>query len=167
MAVTYEPIASVTLSTSANSVSIDNIPGTYTDLVVVAFARSTGAATTLGATMRLNDDSGSNYSWTLLEGNGNAPSTNRGTSATRLRLFGDFPTSDYSISVISFMNYANTNVFKTALARHSMASVGSGVIVGLWRSTSAITKMTFFSNDNGGDDLASGTTYSLYGIKAA
>ena len=166
MASTYEPIASVTLSASANSVSLDNIPATYTDLVVVAWAQSTGAASTLGATMRLNDDSGSNYSWTLLEGSTSAVS-NRGTSANRLRLFGDFPTSNYSISVISFMNYANTNVFKTALARHSMASVAAGCIVGLWRSTSAITKMTFFSNDSGGDDLASGTTYSLYGIKAA
>jgi hypothetical protein len=45
---------------------------------------------------------------------------------------------------------------------------GSGAvwqIVGLWRSTSAITSINFFSST--GNNFAIGTTATLYGIKNA
>jgi hypothetical protein len=65
---TYEPIASTTLGTASGTISFDSIAATWTDLVLVL---NFGVATA-GPTIRLrfNDDSGSNYSYTYLGGNG-------------------------------------------------------------------------------------------------
>jgi hypothetical protein len=62
------------------------------------------------------------------------------------------------------MSYTNTNVYKTVLTAAARAGTGVDRIVGLWRSTSAITSVTLFTPDA---DMASGTTLSLYGIKAS
>lgn len=171
MPATYEPIASQTLGTSAASVEFSSIPGAYTDLVIVCMVQSTGAPTVQGGTMRINGDTGSNYSHTILYGTGSGVGSHRifGTNASRMRVFGDVPTSGFQFSRITLMSYANTNVNKTVLNEHGSAVSGDtvGRIVGLWRSTAAITSVTLFSNDDGADSFTSGSTFALYGIKAA
>jgi hypothetical protein len=63
------------------------------------------------------------------------------------------------------MNYANTTTYKTVLTRANAAASGVDASVGLWGSTAAITSITF--------DLplvrtiSTGSTFTLYGIKAA
>ena len=64
-------------------------------------------------------------------------------------------------NILQVMNYANTNIYKTALARRGEGGFGVDAYVGLWRSTSAINAITVFSPNS-----FSGTL-SLYGIKAA
>lgn len=169
MAVTYEPIASQTLGSTVNSATFSNIPGTYTDLVLRMALKSSGAATITGPTLRVNSDSGSNYSFTVLSGNGSSASSNRvgGTNGDRLRFGEVIETDNFSPCVVHFFSYANTNVYKTLLCESAAPSLSVGRIVGLWRSTSAITSITVYSTDNGADDLVSGSTLSLYGIKAA
>jgi hypothetical protein len=63
------------------------------------------------------------------------------------------------------MNYANTTTQKTILNRHGYV-LGSNITryaVGLWRSTAAITSITF-TPANG---FEAGTNFTLYGILAA
>jgi hypothetical protein len=62
------------------------------------------------------------------------------------------------------MNYSNATTYKTALARTSEDGVAAAY-VGLWRSTSAITSITIDKGSS--DNFASGSTFTLYGIKAA
>jgi hypothetical protein len=163
---TYEPITSQTLGSSAASVTFSDIPATYTDLVIVCFAKSTGAASSAGGTLRLNSDTGSNYSHTILYGTGSAAASIRG-AGDRMRVFGDIPTGEFTATTIQLMSYANTNVNKTVLSSYADAGALVARIVGLWRSTAAITSVSLFSNDAGADSFASGSTFSLYGIKAA
>jgi hypothetical protein len=63
------------------------------------------------------------------------------------------------------MNYANTTTFKTVLHRMAFAGNATEAGVGLWRKTpEAITSMELFAN---GTTWISGTSFTLYGIKAA
>lgn len=169
MPATYEPIASTTLGTAASSLTFDNIPGTYTDLVIVAHVKSVTAAGTTGGTARFNGDTGSNYSHTILYGTGSTAASTRiyGTNASRFRLMNDIPTGEYAIATIQVMSYANTNVNKTVLSSWADAGALVGRTVALWRSTSAVTSITLFGNDDGADNFATGSTFALYGIKAA
>lgn len=165
MAVTYEPIASTTLGSDSATIEFTSIAATWTDLVLVLMARNTNASTDRQIRLRFNSDTGSNYSYTDIRGNGSTVSSNRGSSQTFI-LAGLAEDADdaHSISVMHIQSYANTNVYKTVLA--AGASPGNRVdrTVGLWRDTSAISTVTLALN---GDNYQSGATASLYGIKAA
>jgi len=62
------------------------------------------------------------------------------------------------------MNYSNATTFKTALTRWGLGNAETNTTVGLWRSTSAITSVTVLP---GAGNLATGSTFSLYGVKNA
>jgi hypothetical protein len=166
---TYEPIASTTLGTASGTISFDSIAATWTDLVLVL---NFGVATA-GPTIRLrfNDDTGSNYSYTYLGGNGTSASSSRQSSQTSgsigLNVAGA-ATGTENVVVAHIMSYANTNVFKTVLGAGAAASREADRVVSLWRSTSAITKVTV---SPGGSfptyNFNSGATASLFGVKAA
>lgn len=168
MAVTYEPIASQTLGSDTANVTFSSIPGTYTDLRLVAFARSNRAAANDFLLLRFNSDTGSNYSRTYLYGNGTSALSTRNSNLT-LATVDSIPansaTADtFSATAIDFMSYANTNVFKTVLSRNADTSL-VGATVNLWRSTSAITTILLYPEN--GTNLKAGSTFALYGIKAA
>lgn len=159
MPTTYEPIATTTLSSAQSSVTLSSIPGTYTDIVIII----NGTNSTSEGAFRFycNSDTGSNYSWTQLYGDGSSAASNRGSNDTRMTLGRQATTA--STSIVQFMNYANTTTNKTAIGRGSPTTIVTAN-VGLWRSTAAITQLVI---SNEGGNIASGTTFTLYGIKAA
>lgn len=160
MAVTYESIASNTLGSAQATVSFNSISGSYTDLIlVVSGATSSG---TQGITIQVNSDTGTNYSRTILQGDGSAAGSSRESNATTTAL-GVLDTG-LGNSIFHFMNYANTTTYKTILARGNAAGSQTRAAVGLWRSTSAITSITLGLQAN---NFISGTIFALYGVKAA
>jgi hypothetical protein len=174
MPTTYEPIATTTLGNSTTrDFGFSSIPSIYTDLRVVIVGRITGiTASNIQTRLRMNSDSGSNYSNTLLQGNGSTISSSRETSVTSAA-FGNFPatasTDLVGLATIDIFNYAGST-FKTFLGTMSDDANGSGLVernVGLWRSTSAITSIDFSVNFSIGWYWYTGTTATLYGIKAA
>ena len=92
MAITYEPIATTTLGTSASSVTFSTIPGTYTDLVLVVAGTS---AATNGNEMQFNGDTGNNYSFTLLYGTGSAAVSSRNSNISLLMLGAQIPINQF------------------------------------------------------------------------
>ena len=67
----YESIATVTVgSGGAANVEFTSIPSTYAHLQVRAIFRNANATDT--TFMRINSDTGSNYAWHTLRGNGSA-----------------------------------------------------------------------------------------------
>lgn len=161
---TYTKIASTTLGSAASSVTLSSIPSTYTDLVVVVSAKTTSAAQNL--LMRVNSDSGTNYSTTLVTGSGTATGSARTSNATQGALdnYGYADTANHNITTINLMNYANTSVNKTWLSRANNAANGTTALVGLWRSTSAINAIEIYIAAN---TFVAGSTFNLYGIAAA
>jgi len=167
MAITYEPIATTTLSSAAATVTFSSISGSYTDLVLVCNGGVTIAAA--NAHLRFNSDTGSNYSDTNITGTGSAASSSRSTSQTSciLNSYG-YPENDMNWNcLVHIMNYSNTTTYKTLLSRSNQADNGISALVGLWRSTAAITSIDIISIFSGSPQFSIGTTFTLYGIKAA
>jgi hypothetical protein len=160
MPTTYEPIATQTLGSAAANITFTSIPATYTDLNLVITAGG-GQVYYL----RLNSDSGSNYSRTILWGEGTTASSSRSTSQTEIRMNGVSPSTVgfYTADVFSYAGSTN----KTILFTSSEDNNGSGYVyrnVGLWRNTAAVTSILFYPSAG---NLAIGTTATLYGIKNA
>ena len=162
---TYQPIASVTLSSAQSSVTFSGIPQTYTDLVLVInniVSSGTGNDTAL----RFNDDTASNYSNTYMLGTGSSALSGRNPLTYADNGYLDANSGNPNTRIIHLMNYANTTTFKTQLTRASGQNGGQvTAYVNLWRSTSAITKILIYSAFS--LSYASGSTFNLYGIANA
>ena len=164
MATTYEPIATTTTSGGAPSVTFSSITGTYTDLVIIV---NGGASTAADLQMQFNGDTATNYSRTVLTGNGSTATSSRMTSTASIRIDNEgslstsFPNQN---AIINVMNYSNATTYKTAVSRANNGATGVDASVGLWRNTAAITSVVLFPNTG---TFTNGTTLTLYGIKAA
>jgi hypothetical protein len=159
---TYEPIATQTLAATATSVSFTSIAATYTDLVFVAnYSTNTGT----GIYFRINDDPATNYSDTALSGNGTTASSSRDTSVNKMSIGTAYSTAT-TTTIMNIQNYANTTTNKTVLWRNNTSGNFAEAFVGLWRSTSAINRIDI-SPGFGVNTFSVGSTFTLYGIKAA
>jgi len=165
MPATYEPISTQTLGSAVATVTFSTIPATYTDLVLVYEAGNSGNIYD-GTFARFNSDTGSNYSWTYLLGNGSSAISGRESSVTRTGAGASG--ASRGMSIIQLMNYANTTTYKTILTRRSVVDAAGnsmGAEVGLWRSTAAISSVELTVQSGTNFDV--GSTFTLYGIKAA
>lgn len=164
---TYTPIATNTLGSAQTGVTFSSISGSYTDLVLVANVKVTGAGGRV-TQLQFNSDTGANYSFTVLGGNGTAASSNRAINDTRIAIanISGIDANNFYPIIINVQNYSNSSTYKTSLIRAN----GSGDItatVGLWRNTNAITSVTLTAYGNANENWASGCTFTLYGISAA
>ena len=160
---TYEPIQTQTLGTAITTVSFASIPQTYTDLILIVSANVTSGGQNLLLTF--NSDTGSNFSRTFLYGNGTSAVSARSTNQTAIPLSEFGASNSGSHNIIHIMNYANTTTNKTVIQRGGYASNIVASTVGLWRNTAAITSLSCVPT--GGTTWVVGSTFTLYGIKAA
>ena len=174
MAITYEPIATTTLNTTTASVTFSSISGSYTDLIIAGQIK--GSQNTF-ANLQVGNgsiDTGNNYSVTTLASRYNSGTTEiateRYSSVSAIYVTGStwYSSVNFGTFKINLQNYSNTTTYKTVLtAMDSFEDAnycGANRNVGLWRSTSAINILTISA---GAGNLASGSTFTLYGIKAA
>ena len=165
MPATYDKIATYTVPSAAASYTFTVIPSTYTDLVLI----TTGGTVSSGQAIyaQFNGDTATNYSDTVMIGNGTTASSTRAT-INGVRVIGRFVGTDGTLNAVGItqiMNYANTTTFKTVLNR-SNNSNGVSASVSLWRATpAAITSITLVGD--GPSNILTGSTFTLYGIRAA
>ena len=169
MATTYEKIASTTLGSAAASITFSSIAASWTDLRLIFTVKDTLSGGDIY--LRFNGDSGTNYSSTALIGDGSAASSYRRTNVAQFSpttYSGGMNPTNPQLYTFDIFSYAGST-YKTLLETTSGDANGSGSvieIVGLWRSTSAITSIALTAV-GGGDTFAIGTTATLYGIRAA
>jgi hypothetical protein len=163
----YESIA--TLSGSGAGRTFTSIPQTYTHLQLRLYLRDTAASSPSVSFLRFNGDTGNNYTYHYLRGNG----TTGSASAVTAQGFMTAPyvpgstelANNYGCVVIDILDYTNTNKNTTVRSLGGYDNNGSGIISlfsGLWLNTAAITSIQT------GAAGASDDTYShlaLYGIK--
>ena len=167
----YESIATTTVGSGGSaSITFSSIPSTYTHLQVRYTSRSDSAG--INQTLfRINSDTGSNYSSHLLYGDGSGVAAGSYTTDnySRAGLQGgpSLTTGIFGVGVIDILDYKNANKYKTIRTLSGIDANGSGYVwytSSNWRSTSAITSLTFFS-ENG--NFIQNAQYALYGIKGA
>ena len=162
MALTYQPIATQTLSGTAATITLSSIPSTYTDLVLIVAPIGTAS---LQIQTTMNNDNSALYSYTGISGNGTSAESYRASGRTYI-----LPDYYYSVTTsggyvqYNFMNYANTTTYKTVLMRSSNAGTAAMANVGLYRSTSAINRIDLTASAS---TFAAGSQFTLYGITAA
>ena len=165
MPATYEPITYVKLESDSATYTFNNIPQTFTDLVLISYPIMSATGATVY--MRFNSDSGSNYSHSTLVGNNTSANSYRGSNLSDGIGIGGmqgYGTTN-NIIIVDIMNYSNTTTNKTIFDRYGNSSYTVDLTSGMWRSTAAITSITL--RNNGGHNFNSGSIFSLYGIKAA
>lgn len=165
MALTYDKIATTTLSSAAATITFSSIAATYTDLRVV-FVGTTNTVGN-GIIVRFNSDTATNYSQTYMYGSSTAAGAGAQINVGYLYLATSaLDTTIPQLITADIFSYAgSTN--KTVLGTASQELGSSGYVninVGLWRSTSAITTVAL-NNESG--LFKAGTIATLYGIKAA
>lgn len=156
---TYTPIATYTATGSVSTVTFSSIPGTYTDLVLIGFAKDSNNYTGL----RVNNNSSALYSRTIMTWNGSSAGSSRTTGDTTLYVGGNG--TNFEVTRYNFMNYSNTTTYKTIIGTQTTADATSIASVNLWRSTSAINEINIYSVS--GATILTGTTWTLYGIASA
>ena len=158
---TYVALQTQTITSAVSEVIFSSIPQGYTDLILVAYNKSTGGYNPIIRVGNGSVDTGSNYSETYM----NSASPYAGSSINRANMFSDnITTSNFMPEIYQFMNYSNTTTYKTFLWRHSDTDSVS-MWVGNWRSTSAIDTISITYGDTSNAMIA-GITFTLYGIKA-
>ena len=160
---TYEKIATTTLGSNQTTVTFTSISQSYTDLIIIVNAGASAATANGG--FRFNSDTGNNYSQTTIRANGGAVGSASISSNSQINLdYWGFTTSVTNMEIIQIQNYSNTTTYKTVLIRGDSADYGVKASVGLWRSTSAITRIDIKSD---AVNFITGSTFTIYGIAAA
>jgi hypothetical protein len=164
----YESIATVTVGSGGSAtIEFTSIPATYTHLQLRGIVKCTTDDDDLG--LRFNSDSGTNYGGHRIYGSGASATADSILTRSQWDYAGrtGSGTSNFGVSVIDILDYTNTNKYKTTRALFGRDSNGSGWAMfssGLWRSTSAITSITFVPS---GGNFAQYTQFALYGIKGS
>jgi hypothetical protein len=171
---TYEAIATQTLGSNQGTITFSSIPITYTDLRLVINGGFVDNAFTFGIRVGNGSvDSGANYSFTWMRGNGTTATSGRYTGMTLGVACEEGKNDLNNICTVDFMNYANTTTYKTWITRKGNAGDTVDSTVNLWRSTAAINTIAISESGTGGTgsfnygNMLAGSTFSLYGIQSA
>lgn len=158
------------------SVTFNNIPGIYTDLMLQISARSSASGYD-NVRLKINNDTSALYSQTSLYGNGATASSERLASASNIYIFdyspGSIPNALSTANTFSnfsayIPNYTSSN-FKSVISEvateNNVASdyVRNTLGAGLYRSTSSINRLdvSVFAS------FTQYSTFTLYGIKTS
>jgi hypothetical protein len=166
----FESIATAIGTGSSDTVTFTSIPSTYQHLQLRFNTLSSAGA--LGSLrLTVNSDTGTNYSYHYLEGNGATVAASG--SATSNPYVSGIPrnTSYPTVGIIDIHDYASTSKYKTirvfaGVNANNTTNNDQSVILAsnLWQSTSAINSIAVRLS---GGNLTTSSTISLYGIKGA
>lgn len=161
----YDSIATITPYTTTSTVVFSSIPSTYRHLQLRANAAGSAAA---NITIRFNGDTGSNYNYHFLEGNGATASAGGGAGSIAY-IVGPVVTntaSSYTGMVIDVLDYKDTNKNTTLRSLSGADLNGSSNWLtfssGVWFNTTAINSITITL---GSGTFAANSHWALYGIK--
>ena len=170
----FESIATATGTGSSGTITFSSIPSTYKHLQIRYIGRSDEVATVRNLNIRLNGDTGTNYVYHNLTGDGST-ATAAGVTAVAQMLVRPIPAASASANImgagiIDIHDYASTTKNKTvrtfvgADANTASTDWKVSLFSGLWLNTAAITSISLIAQSG---NFTTNTTFALYGIKGA
>lgn len=162
----YESIATVTVgSGGSTTVTFSGIPSAFAHLQIRGVY---DADIQSDQFIQFNSDTGANYSWHSLYGQGSTTTAINSTNATYSYFGYVANVTAVNGAVIDILDYKDTNKFKTVRYVSGYDNNGSGFMFfgsGNWRSTTAISTITLSAF--GTAKFVEGSTFALYGIRSA
>lgn len=171
----YDPggfwsIATATGTGSSGTITFSSIPSGYKHLRLIYNGRTTRTTNLEGYSIRFNGDSGTNYAYHTLYGDGSIPVA-EGITASTGGIIGWTATDFYSsnitgVSITDILDYGSTTKNKVTRAFTGFDTNGAGrggTTSSVWLSTAAITSISIVTNS--GFNWTTQTTFELYGIK--
>jgi hypothetical protein len=163
----YESIATYSSTLNGlNTISFSSIPQTFKHLQI----RTSTFATTDGfISSRFNSDSGSNYAWHVLSGDGASAVSDDFPTQSSIRFTGfgaQMDSTNPYISITDILDYTNPNKNTTIRTLQGKDSNGAGsamIFSGVWFNSAAVTNIELFLNST--KTYATGSHIALYGIK--
>jgi hypothetical protein len=163
-------ITSTVLNQSETNVTFDvsGLGDTYRHLQLAIVGRTDRASTSDSFKLQFNADTGANYSYHRLFGNGSVADAEGNSSQAAIdlnRVAGNTAASDiYGASIIEITDAFNTN--KNTTIRNLSGVTGSSINLdsGLWMNTNALTEIKILPG--AGTNWLSGSRFSLYGVTA-
>ena len=156
MTAKYEHIATITLDSSASSVTFSSIPQGYRDLELIVDGSGDSNAN-FGA--RFNNDTGSNYSFVAMYGNGSSGIADTNTINYIPLVYAS--ANGVSQGFAQIMDYSAVDKHTTSLLRQNNVNDVVRAMTVRWSNTAAITEIDIFRSAG---NINSGTTFDLYGI---
>jgi uncharacterized protein (UPF0333 family) len=153
---TYTLLDSVTLTSSASSVTFSSISATGKGDLVLVVTHTSAAGNLVRA--RLNGDTGSNYFYVQAQGDG---STLSSSSTTNTSLTGEFAGTTPSVTITQITDYAATNKHKSILGRMNRPTGRVRMVAERWANTAAVSSIECFASN---DTFDAGSTFFLYQI---
>jgi|688.fasta_scaffold797366_2 hypothetical protein len=165
----FESIATTTLSSATGTITFSSIPSTFEHLQVRMVTRGSDGSNGLsGNLMRVNGDTGSNYTWDSVYGLGGSLNAGTNLSQTSMIIIGFVNGGNtanlFGVNIIDIHDYKNTNKYKTirAVGGNGSSIAITSYQVGIWKNTNAITSLSFATDTA---QFATNTQIALYGIK--
>jgi hypothetical protein len=152
---TYTPLATVTLGSSASSVTFSSIPATYRDLIFII--KGTSSVSTSVLFTHNGDATNANYSVVSMVGNN---TTRSSSSNGASRFISTFYTTQ-NVGIVQFLDYSATDKHKTSIARNDNANNETYAVANRWANTAAINSVAISTTAG---TFNSGATFSLYAI---
>jgi hypothetical protein len=168
----YDSIATVTVGVGGTStVTFSSIPSTYKHLQLRILGRGLNSADECSFTYNINSDSGSNYAWHLLRGNGSGAFADGYASQPGMQAQSRYPGANASSSIFGsavsdFLDYSSTAKNKVVRTLGGNDRNGAGQMYfssSVWLNTSAINRIDITNAD--GTGIAQYSSFALYGIK--
>lgn len=177
----YDALSTVTVpSGGLASITFAGIPQGYKHLQIRSISRVTssaaGSTASYGASalLRFNSDSGSNYWWHYVLGDGSSASAGNSGSATTSLYVSDMAgpwatqtANTFSGAVVDILDYASTTKNKTLRALTGQDRNGYGRVIlnsGSW-SNSTIQAINSITMTTDGTAFAEYSQFTLYGVK--
>ena len=170
----YDALATVTVpSGGVASITFAGIPTGYKHLQIRLLAQTNRAVFVDSLQLNFNSDTGSNYSWHTVQGDGSSPSALGFATQTYARI-GDGTIGgatgsggQFGAGVIDILDYVSTNKNKTIRGLIGVDENGAGRIAlgsGLWQNSStAISSINI--TPQAGTLFLQNSSFSLYGVK--
>lgn len=160
----FELIQTQILASTTTSVvfTVSSFASTYRHLQIRLVTKS--STTNNNTLLRFNSDTGTNYNWHQLAGDGSSVAAYAGANADFIFVAPLTPTTGFGASVVDILDAYSSTKNKTVRALGGVtegAYQQSTLYSGAWRSTTAISSVTLTSSS----PFAIGSRFSIYGIR--
>ncbi len=167
----FDALATVTVpSGGLSSIEFAGIPNTYKHLQIRGIGRDTQASGAHSLRLQLNSDTGSNYTYHAVTGDGSTASagalTAQPTQYPGFLIGTSGATGVFSASIIDILDYANTSkntVTRTLSGVDNNGSGNIGLFSGMWLNVAAITSITLLPAAS--TNFSQYSQFTLYGVR--